>query len=103
MVITDFINRTDIIMLSYIRYCSNATSHMRVYWLVHTHVQICVPLRVMEHLRVSLTVHACYMKGCIHAYAALVDTYIGTYMYATRMLPTRSRQSLRRIVPQGTY
>ena len=53
---------------------------VHVYWLVHTHVQTCVPLRVMGHRRVSLTVHMCYMKGCTHAYAAQVDTQVRTRM-----------------------
>ena len=37
----------------------------------------------MEHWQVSLTVQACYTKGCTHAMAAPVDTYVGTYTYAT--------------------
>ena len=41
-------------------------THAHVYWLVRTCVQIYVSLRVMEHSRVSLTVHACYTKGCTH-------------------------------------
>ena len=78
-------------------------THARVYWLVCTHVQTCVLLWVMEHSQVSLTVQVCYTKGCTHMYAAQVDTYVGTYMYATRVSPTCSRQSLRRIFTQGTY
>ena len=74
-------------------------THTRMYWVVHTRVQTCIPLRMMGHLRVSLTVHACYMKGCTHACGARVDTYT----YATRVSPTCSRQSLRRIVSQGAY
>ena len=74
-------------------------THVHVYWLVHTCVQTCVPLWVMEHLRVSFNVHVCYTKGCTHIYAARVDTYT----YATHVLPTCSRQSLRKIVSQGTY
>ena len=78
-------------------------THAQMYWLARIHVQTCVPLRVMEHSRVSLTVDACYTKGCTHAYATRVDTYIGTYTYATRVLPTCSRQGFRRIVSQGAY
>ena len=74
---------------------------MCVCWLVQ-HMQTCVPLRVMEHSRVSLTVHTCYMKGCTHVYAAQVDTYIGTYTYATHVSPMCCRQSLR-IASQGAY
>ena len=74
-------------------------THVHVYWLVHMHVQTCVPLQMMEHLRVSLTVHKCYTKGCTHTYATRVDAYA----YATRMSPMCSRQSLTRIVSQGTY
>ena len=54
---------------------------MRVYWLVQTQVQNCVPLGVTEHSQVSLTVQAYYTKGCTHQYAAQVDTYT----YATRV------------------
>ena len=72
---------------------------MRVYWLVYKRVQTYVPLQVIEHSRVSLTEHADYMKGCTHAYAAQVDAYT----YATCVLCKCSRQSLRRIVSQGTY
>ena len=78
-------------------------SHMRVYWLVLIHVQTCVPLRVMEQSWVSLTAHVYYTKGWTHAYVAWVDTYIGMYIYATGVSPTCSRQSLRKIVLQGTY
>ena len=74
-----------------------------MYWLVRTHVQTCVPLRVMEHSWVSLTAHACYTKGCTHAYAAQVDTYIGTYTYDTGVSPMCSRQGLKSIVLQGVY
>ena len=78
-------------------------THAYVYWLVRTCVQTCVPLRVMEHSRVALTVHACYTKGCKHVDAAWVDTCIGMYTYVTRMLPMCSRKSVRRIVSQSTY
>ena len=78
-------------------------THARVYWLVHMRVQTYVLLQVMEHSQVSLTVQVCYTKGCTHAYAAQVDTYVGTYTYATRVSPTCSRQSLRRIFSQGAY
>ena len=62
-------------------------THVRVYWLVCMRVQTCVPLRVIEHLRASLTAHTCYTKGCTHVYAAQVYIYIGTYTYATGILP----------------
>ena len=74
-------------------------THVRVYWLVHTHVQTCVLLQVMEHLRVSLTVHACHTKGCTHMCGARVDTYT----YETNVSLTCSRQNLKRIVSQGAY
>ena len=78
-------------------------THAHVYWLVGTRVQTCVPLRVMEHSLVSLTVDLCSTKDFTHVYAALVHTYVGTYTYATHVLPTCSRQSLRRIVSQDAY
>ena len=71
---------------THIWYRSNATSHTHVYWLVCTHVQTCVPFWVMEHSQVSLIMHVCYMKGCTHVYAARVDTYVGMYTYACRLL-----------------
>ena len=74
-------------------------THTHVYWLVHTRVQTCVLLRVMEYSRVSHTVHWCYTKGYTHACGARVDTC----MYETLVLPTCSNQSLRRIVSQGAY
>ena len=67
----------------------------------HAHANMC-PV-TSDGTLMSLTVHACYMKGCTHVYAARVDTYIGTYVYATRMSPMCIRQSLRRIVSQGAY
>ena len=78
-------------------------THVHMYWLVRMHEQICIQLRVMEHSRVSLTAHACYMKGCTQAYAARVDTYVGMYTYATGVSPMCSKQSLKRIVSQGAY
>ena len=88
--------------LQYVPLKCNFT-HAPVYWIVCTCVQTCVPLQVMEQSRVSLTVHTCHTKGCTHAYAARVDVYVGMYTYATHMSPMCSRQSLRRIISQGTY
>ena len=81
----------------YVQYHSNETSHTRVYWLVH--MCVCKQVSCYEwwNTRESYLVYTCYTKGCTHVYAGQVDTYVGTYMYATRVLSTCSKQSLRRI------
>ena len=87
----------------YVRmYCTNySTAQMqlhtrsRVLACLHTCANMCPVTR--DGTLMSLTIHVCYTNGCTHAYAAQVDTYVGTYTCATRVSPTCSKQSLRRI------
>ena len=81
-------------------------THVRVYWLVRTHVQTCVNMcPVMSNgTLASLTYCTSVLhEGLYTCYAAPVDTYVGTYTYATCVSPTCSRESLRRIFSQGAY
>ena len=85
-----------------VRYCSNATSHAHVYWLVRTHVSMCSVTSDGTLASLTYCIHV-LKKGCTHTYTPQVDTYVGTYTYATCVSPIHVVDNLKRIVSHDAY